>query len=297
MSFRCDALNVMLSGPGDVDAQIKVVEDVIYAWNRERAKSSSVVLLPRHWSTDAVSSFSLGAGGQAEINQQLVKEADIVFALFHARLGTATQNAVSGTAEEVEQAIEGGLPVHVFFSTAPVPHTVDVEQFTALKTFKESLSGRGLFSEFTTDDDLRGLVRRSLEADVTAFNAAADTSATVAASKGAVKLSAHYDYREVTETDSRGRVRTRKTRERIVIRNDGDAPAYNVTMNLEPIGEGSSPMVFPAEGDVVHFETIAPHGEVSVPVALTFGVAQVQRAVFTWSEEGEQKEFSHTLTW
>ncbi|WP_222697814.1 hypothetical protein [Rhodococcoides corynebacterioides] len=63
MPFTVAALNVMLSGPGDVKPYLDIVEGVVNDWNRERSKYSSAVLIPRHWSTDSVSSFSLGPIG------------------------------------------------------------------------------------------------------------------------------------------------------------------------------------------------------------------------------------------
>ncbi|NKR65297.1 hypothetical protein GS486_18170 [Rhodococcus hoagii] len=288
----------MLAGPGDVRPHLELIERVAYEWNRERTEHSSIVLLPRHWSTDSVSSFSLGADGQAEINKQLVEKADIVFAVFHAKLGTKTPRAVSGTAEEVEKAITDGLPVHVFFSEEPIPYEHDREQYTALLEFRKSLEDRGLYRTFVTEDDLRGLVRQSFEADVAAFNAPAAEAASPGSAAGGAKLIARYDYREVTESDSRGRVQTRKKGERIVIRNDGDTTAHNVTLNIEPRGDGEAPYLFNDSGsDVPTFEAIAPGTEVGVLIALHMGVALTQHVTLRWQDdEGKGHTYSHTIT-
>ncbi|MGW5322548.1 hypothetical protein [Rhodococcus pyridinivorans] len=145
-----------------------------------------------------------------------------------------------------------------------------------------------------TEDDLRGLVRQSLEADVAAFNA----PAAEAASPGSAKLSARYDYREVTESDSRGRVRTRKKGERVVIRNDGDATAHNVTLHIEPRGDGEALHLFNDSGsDVPTFEAIAPGTEVGVLTALHMGVALTQHVTLRWQDdEGKDHTYSHTIT-
>lgn len=295
MGFNCFALNVMLSGPGDVQPQLELIEKVVYAWNRERAASSSVVLLPRHWSTDSVSSFTLGLDGQAEINQQLVDQADIVFAVFHSKLGTATPRAVSGTAEEIDKAIQDGLRVHVFFSEAPIPHDHDAEQYAALKQFRQSLSDRGLYRTFMTEDDLRGLVRQSLETDIAAINAE-PVEATEESSRSGAQLVARYEFREVTESDRNGRVRTRKAGERIVVRNDGEQAAFNVTLRLEPVGQGDAPLLHTEDRKPPFFEVIAPHSEVSVITGLHMGVAHTQRAILQWEEGAAPQEFVHTLT-
>lgn len=298
MPFSCAALNVMLAGPGDVRPHLELIERVAYEWNRERTEHSSVILLPRHWSTDSVSSFSLGEGGQAEINKQLVDKADIVFAIFHAKLGTKTPRAVSGTAEEIEKAIADGLTVHVFFSEEPLPYTHDRDQYAALTKFRESLESRGLYRTFVTEDELRGLVRQSLETDVAVFNAPTTESASSGSVAGGAKLSARYDYREVTESDSRGRVRTRKKGEKIVIRNDGDATAHHVTLQIEPRGDGEAPLLFKdGGGEAPTFDAIAPGTEVGVLTALHMGVALTQHVTLTWQDDdGENHTFSHTMT-
>jgi hypothetical protein len=290
--FNCLALNVMLSGPGDVSVPIETIENVLYDWNRERATSSSIVLLPRHWSTDGVSSFSLGADGQAEINNQLVEQADIIFSVFHARIGSATARSVSGTAEEIDKAIERGIRVHVFFSTAAIPHSHDADQFAALKRFKASLGARGLYREFLTDDDLRGLVRQSLEADIVAFNSADQVST----SRDGVRLISRYEYRDVVETDSSGRVQTRKHSQRIVIRNEGGATASDVTLRFDPVSDGSVPILLTQDQSAAHFAAMDPESEVSVPIALPWGTASNQRATLTWFEGGTRKSRTQTLT-
>lgn len=293
MPFNTLSLNVMLSGPGDVLPHLHVIESVVNDWTRERAQMSGISLIARHWSNSTVSSFSLGQGGQAEINQQLVDEADIVFAVFHSKLGTATATAASGTAEEIDKAIESGHRVHVFFSRQPIPHDHDADQFAALKEFKAALGDRGLYREFATDDELRGLVRAHLEADIPHFEMPVPES--VPTTAGA-QLDGRYDYREVTETDSKGRLKTRKKGERIVIRNSGDATASNVTVELEPIGDGSAPYILTADRASIVFEAIAPNTEVSIPIAMTFGTAQSFKVSFSWDEKGEPHEFSHTMT-
>lgn len=49
-----------------------------------------------------------GSTGQGQINEQLVDAADIVLAVFDARLGSPTAVAISGTAEEIFRAHDRG---------------------------------------------------------------------------------------------------------------------------------------------------------------------------------------------
>ncbi|WP_343708396.1 hypothetical protein [Mycobacterium sp.] len=125
-----------------------------------------VVLLPRHWKSDGVPRLG-GAGGQGVINEQLVDDADIVIALFDSRLGQATAEAVSGTAEEIQRAVDAGKHVHVWFSNEPIPRDADIDQLAALKKFRSDLGAQGLLGDYDSPTDLGYKVRNAIEDDVT----------------------------------------------------------------------------------------------------------------------------------
>jgi len=88
-------------------------------------------------------------------------------------LKTPTHNhrlAVSGTAEEIQRAHEAGKPVHVYFSTEPLPRDVDTEQLTALRDFKASLQSQGLLGSYADPTDLGYHVRNAVEQDLAVLN-------------------------------------------------------------------------------------------------------------------------------
>src|SRR6266496_5904882 len=120
MSFNAKVLVVLVAAPGDtVDAR-DTVEREVRMWNTDHCRDKKVMLLPIRWETDAVP--ELGDGdAQSVINSQLVDDVDIVFGLFHGRLGSPTPRAASGTAEELERSITRGARVHVYFSAMPLP--------------------------------------------------------------------------------------------------------------------------------------------------------------------------------
>src|SRR5829696_7076273 len=128
--------NVLIASPGDTQQSRDAIEAAFLSWDRDRSEGSSAVMLPRRWETDAVPLVG-GTDAQSVINAQLVDQADIVFGVFYARLGLKTERGVSGTAEEIQRAADAGKPVHVYFSTAPIPRNVDVEQLAALNQFKD----------------------------------------------------------------------------------------------------------------------------------------------------------------
>ena len=112
--FEAFVLKVLISAPGDTDDEVAAVKESLHGWNGSRAEAAQVILLPRHWKSDAVPRLGSGSG-QGVINEQLVDDADIVLALFDSRLGQATAAAVSGTAEEIKRAVDAGKHVHVWF--------------------------------------------------------------------------------------------------------------------------------------------------------------------------------------
>jgi hypothetical protein len=164
--FEAFVLKVLISSPGDTGEEVAAVKESLHSWNGSRAESAQVILLPRHWRSDAVPRLGTGSG-QGVINEQLVDDADIVIALFDARLGQATAEAVSGTAEEIQRAVDAGKHVHVWFSNEPVGRDADLKQLTALKKFRANLEAQGLLGEYDSPADLAYKVRGAVEDDVT----------------------------------------------------------------------------------------------------------------------------------
>jgi hypothetical protein len=163
--FEAFVLKVLISSPGDTGEEVAAVKESLHGWNGSRAEAAQVILLPRHWKSDAVP--RLGAGsGQGVINEQLVDDTDIVIALFDARLGQATAEAVSGTAEEIQRAINAGKHVHVWFSNEPIGRDADLEQLAALREFRAALEAQGLLGEYDSPADLAYKVRSAVEDDV-----------------------------------------------------------------------------------------------------------------------------------
>lgn len=154
----------MIASPGDVPDARQATYDALNKWNDANAHNRGIMLLPLRWETSATP--ETGPHPQDVINNQLVDKADIVIALFGSRMGAATPKARSGTVEEIEGAHSAGKPVHVYFSNAPIPNDVDMEQFAGLRAFKQEFEKRGLYGSFTTADELGMLVWQVIEKDL-----------------------------------------------------------------------------------------------------------------------------------
>ena len=80
----------------------------------------------------------MGASAQTIINKQLLTKCDLLVGVFWTRIGTETEQYLSGTVEEIERHIAAGKPAMLYFSSQPVAlDTVDPDQIARLKQFKE----------------------------------------------------------------------------------------------------------------------------------------------------------------
>lgn len=161
MSFKATVYRILIASPGDVGEERDIIPDVINEWNAVSAFATKIILMPVKWETHT--SPLLGGRPQSIINEQIVKDADLLVGVFWTRIGTATGEAISGTAEEIQHFVEGGKPVMLYFSQSPVdPDKIDIRQFSTLKTFKEKMRLRGLTESYVGTTDFRQKFTRQL---------------------------------------------------------------------------------------------------------------------------------------
>jgi hypothetical protein len=161
MSFNAIVIKVMIASPGDVATERRLAQNVINEWNAIHSSDRHTVLLPIAWETHAAP--AMGERDQEIINRQLVRDSDLLVAIFWTRLGTPTGEAASGTVEEIEEHLRAGKPAMLYFSTAPVkPDSVNEVQYRALREFRESVQRRGLIEEFESIAEFREKFARQL---------------------------------------------------------------------------------------------------------------------------------------
>jgi hypothetical protein len=154
MSYQATVVEILLAGPGDVARERREIADTIETWNQRYAHHMNLVMRPVMWETDAYP--ELGDDPQATINRQLAGRCAAVIAVFATRLGTATPRASSGTPEEIDRFVAEGKPVAVCFSEGQADTSrIDVDQLQALRAYRVSLSGRGLYRGYESVADLR----------------------------------------------------------------------------------------------------------------------------------------------
>jgi hypothetical protein len=230
-----------------------------------------------------------GQDGQTVINQQLVADADIVIGIFHATLGSATPRAASGTAEELGTSHAAGKPVHVYFSSMPLPRDHNREHLAELDAFKDEIGKLSLYGTFDTPNSLKDQVKRAIEQDLADLAIGAPSARDNSSLAGA-SLRVSYDYRR--EPNNKGRMQT--TGQRLIITNDGTAAAADIELVLE-VPEGEDPPHL-LQGTPAPF-TLAPHGgHYAIPILTMMGTAMNAAVRLRWNENGELRESVQTVS-
>jgi hypothetical protein len=161
MSFTAKVYKVMIASPGDVPQERALVREVIHEWNSIHAEDKTLVLMPIAWETD--SSPAMGGRAQAIVNKQVLKDCDLLVAVFWTRLGSPTGSSPSGTVEEIEEHLAAGKHAMIYFSSAPVRlESVDNQQYQDLMAFKQTCKERGLIEEYEDISEFRRKFSRQL---------------------------------------------------------------------------------------------------------------------------------------
>jgi hypothetical protein len=235
---------------------------------------------PWRWETSAVP--VLGDHPQSLINAQGVDESGLVIALFGSRLGSPTADAVPGTVEEIERAIEQGKPVHLYFSTAPLPNDVDTAQLEGLRAFKAEISQRGLLGEFSNVSQLEHEVWKAIEYDIASLALGVPVRSRI---PSGVQLSVQpKQEREIRDYDKNGKPRYSNRHWIEITNNTGDVDAEQVT--FEPVGERTS-MHLLTDGKPT---TIHAGQARRLNIAYTMGGGDPDILLVRWVENGEGAE-------
>jgi hypothetical protein len=278
MSYVAHVLSVMIASPSDLPEARDAVQEAIYSWNEAHSRNKGVVLLPWRWETSAVP--VVGGRAQALINTQGVDRSDIVFALFGSRLGSPTSEAVSGTAEEIERAVGLHKPVHVYFSNAPLPSDVDIDQLAALRNFKSAMQEKSLLGEFSTPSELNYEVWKAIEHDLVDLNLADPVAPR--RNRGVDLLVQPGQERELRGHTKQGNPQY-KTRHWLDITNQGDEDAENV--RVESADPESGMHLFSGDGP-----TVIHRGQTRrVGMELMMAGSGPRVARISWVEDGQDQ--------
>jgi hypothetical protein len=295
MTFPATVVRILIASPGDTGTARVVLRNVIEEWNSLNAEDTGVILLPVMWERDATP--EMGDRPQGIINRQLVDVSDVLIGTFWTRLGTPTSEAESGTAEEIERFMRDEKPVLIYFSNQPVVlGSVDVKEYERLTAFRDTLKERGLFDEYSTEDELWRKVSAALTRTIRERFRVEGPIAIPGKSRPRASLLAHVEReREVSGFNNRGAPQYR-TRTALIIDNNGTAAAEDFSFHFESASEGVSdrqlPQVYGEEAPVKRF---APGGSLRYPLSVSMATVDQCEIVMRWREGDTEREESQTL--
>ena len=161
MTFQATVYRVLIASPSDVMPQRQIIRETLNNCNNIFGASMKIMFLPVMWEKDAVPEFAGRA--QEAINRQLAQHADMLIGTFWARFGTPTEEAGSGTEEEILQFVASDRIVMLYFSTADVnPRTTDMKEFERVESFRKKIQPQAIYGEYKSDQELRETLTRDL---------------------------------------------------------------------------------------------------------------------------------------
>lgn len=154
MAQRFTHYSIVVSCPSDMDDERFIVQKAVQIFNEQNAQYHNFYFEVKYWSKDVL--FTPG-DPQLTINNSIIKNADLVIALFGEKLGTPTERAASGTIEEIEEMIKAGRQVFVCFSEKDITIKSDnsYEQLQNLLKVKEFQKNyKGLYITYKEEQEL-----------------------------------------------------------------------------------------------------------------------------------------------
>lgn len=163
MAYSATVYRVMIASPSDVVEERNLVRKIIQEWNDLHSRDRAIALMPIGW--DSHSRPEMGTRPQEIINNQVLRDSDLLVAIFWTRIGSPTGEAISGTVEEIQEHTAGGKPAMIYFSDIPKnPSSVDEEQILGVKKFRVECFKKGLVEAFNSIDDFKHKFTRQLTA-------------------------------------------------------------------------------------------------------------------------------------
>jgi hypothetical protein len=283
---------ILIASPGDTYEERLAVSQALMDWNVTRGRRDGVALLPWLYEKHAVP--RMGGRPQEIINEQAVTKSDIVVAFFDSRLGTSTGVDVSGTAEEINSAVDAGKPVHVFFSEEDLPRDVDPEQLIALTEFQTDLESRGLLGRYSDPADLVGQVIRAVESDLEDLDLGAAAAREPRGPVGADLRWSHVHEEKAKGLNKQGRMQYSSTKNDLIVVNEGSTGAEQLTLEVEAVGDTSFAMPDPPTDPL----DLPAHSSMSwllIPTPSMGTRGRTVRVKASWTEAGEPRNGEWTV--
>ena len=148
--------DLLISCPGDITNEIKIIEDAVSQFNTQFSDTLGISVRTKHWQK---SSYAQSGGKpQTLLNEQFVNDCDAAVAIFWTRFGTPTDEYGSGKEEEVEKMLSSGKQVFMYFSDKPLsPTKINEESHKKVQAFRDKYKDRGIYFTYSSDEEFRTL--------------------------------------------------------------------------------------------------------------------------------------------
>lgn len=148
--------DLLISCPGDVSDEIEMINYAVEKFNQLYSDVLGITIRTRHWKK---SSYAQSGGKpQVLLNEQFVDDCDAAVAIFWTRFGTPTDEYGSGTEEEIENMLDSGKQVFMYFSDKPVPPSQsNAEEYKKVQDFRDKYKSRGIYYSYSSNDEFSEL--------------------------------------------------------------------------------------------------------------------------------------------
>lgn len=158
MAKNVTQYDLLISCPGDIQDELKIIEEVVDKFNAQFCDVLGISVRTKHWLKNSYPES--GDTPQNLLNKQIVRDCDAAIAIFWTRFGTSTDKYGSGTEEEIEQMLEEGKQVFMYFSEkaqAPSITAAYHEDYIKIQAFKDKYKDRGIYWPYSSDEEFRQL--------------------------------------------------------------------------------------------------------------------------------------------
>ncbi|MAE32285.1 MAG: hypothetical protein CMO43_11990 [Verrucomicrobiales bacterium] len=162
-------LRILIACPSDVVDDAGHVVEAVRQWNVDNVQAEGVALVAQLGSVDTPPGSA--AEPQARVNEHMDR-CGLLIALFWARLGTRTEQHRSGTAEEIQRALDAQRQVLVYQCHRDYPHGHDRDELGRLDDYLASIRRSAFVGVYTDGEALHRLIYRDLTRVVREWKAA-----------------------------------------------------------------------------------------------------------------------------
>lgn len=163
MSSTGTIYKIFLSSPGDLPVERQELKKYIGDLKLQQSRFEAIL-----WEDELASVITDDA--QNEINTTLLDDCDMIIGLFKGKFGSKTARKESGTIEEIEESIQKGKPIMMYF----LQHTInngstleEIDNFRKITEFKEKYKKRGIYHDVkNVEEILAKWLQRDLEANL-----------------------------------------------------------------------------------------------------------------------------------